>query len=517
MIEVKEVLRLWLARAGKKRIAAQLGLDVKTVRRYVRQAEQVGFKPGEVLDDERLAAMLVALKAPPAREQGEAWARCQSHRATIEQWLKDHVRLTKCRRLLQRQGVVVPYPTLHRFAVQELGFGQQAATVRVVDGEPGQELEMDTGWMAYLEPGGKRRRFRAFIFTPNVSRYRFVFVSLREQTEDAIRACEAAWEFYGGIFNVLVVDNTKAIVQRADPLEPTINRTFLEYSQAGGFFIDATRARTPTDKPRVERSVRDVRDDCFGGEKLIDLGQAAARAVYWSKMEYGMRRHSTTHRLPREHFDNAEAPLLKPAPSEPYDIPIWCDPKVARDHYAQVAKALYSLPTRWIGSYVQARADRSLVRFYYRAELIKTHPRKQPGERSTDPSDYPEHKRPYAMRDIAFLQQQAALCGPAVGRFAAAVLEGPLPWARMRRVYQLLSLVRRYGEARVEATCVVALEHQMLNLHRLQKMLNDPPPATPPSAERDLPPARYLRDPRQYCLFREPHTGSQPCAKGGVE
>ncbi|MGH7899585.1 MAG: hypothetical protein ACREQQ_16650 [Candidatus Binatia bacterium] len=35
MIEVKEVLRLWLGGVAKKRIAAELGLDVKTVRRYL--------------------------------------------------------------------------------------------------------------------------------------------------------------------------------------------------------------------------------------------------------------------------------------------------------------------------------------------------------------------------------------------------------------------------------------------------------------------------------------------------
>jgi hypothetical protein len=78
-------------------------------------------------------------------------------------------------------------------------------TVPVADGEPGQELQLDTGWMTYLEADehGRRRRFKAFIFTPNVSRYRFVYPVGRERTEDAIEACEAAWEFYGRVFHVL--------------------------------------------------------------------------------------------------------------------------------------------------------------------------------------------------------------------------------------------------------------------------------------------------------------------------
>jgi transposase len=505
MEEVKEVVLLWLLRIGKKRIAAQLGLDVKTVRRYVRAAYKVGLRVGEDrarLSEEALGAILKEIRPALVRERGEAWARCEQQRAKIETWIKDSVGLMKCQRLLIRQGVEIPYGTLYRFAVGELGFGGKDPTLPVADGEPGKELQVDTGWMTLLEPDerGVRRRFKAFIFTPNVSRYRFVYPVWRERTEDAIEACEAAWEFYGGIFEVLIPDNTKAIVQRADPLEPLIQRRFLEYAQARGFHIDPTRARKPRDKGRVEKSVRDTREDCFRGEQMHSLEQARQRALYWSRSEYGMRRHSTTGRLPHEHFESVEASLLKPAPSVPYDIPIWGEPKVGRDHLAQVAKALYSLPTRWIGHRLQARADRSLVRFYFRGELIKTHPRKPRGERSIDPTDFPDEKRPYAMRDINYLQSQASQCGLAVGRYAAALLEGPLPWTRMRRVYALLRLVRRYGEGRVEATCATALEHKMLNIKRLENMLKNPLPPQPSAAAYTLPPSRYLRDPRQYAL-----------------
>jgi hypothetical protein len=514
MTEIKEVLRLWLAGSGKKRIAAQLGMDAKTVRRYARAALAVGLHQGHTtvaLTDEVLAAVLAQVRAVPAREHGEAWDRCQQARPALERWLQARVRLTKCQRLLQRQGVEIPYGTLYRFAVQELGFGGAEITVPVADGEPGMELQLDTGWMILLEADehGQRRRFKAFIFTPNVSRYRFVYPVWRERTEDAIAACEAAWEFYGGVFHVLIPDNTKAIVQTADPLEPLLNEVFLEYAQARGFHIDPTRVRRPKDKGRVEKSVRDTREDCYGGEHLWTLEQARERGWQWAHDEYGMRRHSTTQRLPREHFESVEAAGLLPAPTTAYDVPTWAEPKVGRDHLAQVVRALYSLPTRWIGTRLRARADRAMVRFYFRGELIKTHPRKAPGERSIDPTDFPDEKRPYALRDIAYLQSQATACGPAVGRYAAALLAGPLPWTRMRRVYALLRLVRRYGEARVDASCETALAHRMLNVYRLENMLKQaaaPPPAT---ATRALPPSRYLRDPQQYALCSTPPNTTQ--------
>jgi transposase len=505
MTEVKEVLRLWLARTGKKRIAAQLGLDVKTVRRYARAALAVGLRQGErvpALTDAVIAAVLQRVRAVPARAHGEAWARCEQARTPLAQWLQAEVRLTKCQRLLRRHGVEVPYGTLYRFAVQELGFGGPEVTVPVADGEPGQELQLDTGWMTRLEPDehGRRQRFKAFIFTPNVSRYRFVYPVWRERIDDAIAACDAAWEFYGGVFRVLIPDNAKAIVQRADPLEPLLNEVFLEYAQARGFHIDPTRVRRPKDKGRVEKSVRDTREDCFGGEQLWTLEQARARGLEWARAEYGMRRHSTTQRLPREHFERVEATHLLPAPTTRYDVPAWCEPKVGRDHLVQVVRALYSLPTRWIGTRVRARADRATVRFYCRGELIKTHPRKQPGERSIDPSDFPDEKRPYALRDLAYLQSQATACGPAVGWYAATLLAGPLPWTRMRRVYALLRLVRRYGAARVEASCTTALAHRMFNVRRLENMLKQPAPPAPSAPTRTPPPARYLREPRQYAL-----------------
>jgi transposase len=312
MEEVKEVVLLWLLRIGKKRIAAQLGLDAKTVRRYVRAAHKVGLRAAEDpgrLSEEALGAILKEIRPAPVRERGEAWAKCEQHRAKIETWLKDSVGLTKCQRLLTRQGVELPYGTLYRFAVRELGFGAKAATLPVADGEPGKELDVDTGWMTLLEPDerGVRRRFKAFIFTPNVSRYRFVYPVWRERTEDAIKACEAAWEFYGGVFEVLIPDNTKAIVQRADPLEPLIQRRFLEYAQARGFHIDPTRARKPRDKARVEKSVRDSREDCFRGEHLHHLEQARQRGLYWSRSEYGMRRHEWRAAEPTRGGDSAAA------------------------------------------------------------------------------------------------------------------------------------------------------------------------------------------------------------------
>jgi transposase len=131
-------------------------------------------------------------------------------------------------------------------------------------------------------------------FTAVLSRHRFVFPVREETTESAIAACEAAWTHFGGVFKVVIPDNTKAIVNEADPLEPKINLAFLEYAQSRGFHVDPTRVRSPKDKARVERAVQPVREDCYGGEEPASIEEALAMGTTWCLEEYGLRRHSTT-------------------------------------------------------------------------------------------------------------------------------------------------------------------------------------------------------------------------------
>jgi hypothetical protein len=506
MIEAKEILRLWLSGTGKKKIARWLDLDPKTVRRYVAAAQENGVESEQgvgALTDELVDAVLTRRRGSAQRPRGDGWQRCEEQREFIKRHVDDGVRLSKVRKLLGRQGVHVSYPTLHRWAIAELGFGGRGPTIPVCDGEPGQECQVDTGWVVRLAPDaqGKRRRLKAWIFTAAVSRHRFVYPIEHETTASAIEACEAAWEFFSGIFRVLVPDNTKAIVQHADPLEAVITAAFLEYAQARGFHVDPTRVRKPRDKARVERSVAVVRDDCFAGEKLDDVESSRIHARQWCLQEYGMRRHSTTQRLPREHFESEEQAHLLPAPTEVYDVPVYAEPKVARDQHAQVAKSLYSLPTEFVGKRLHARADRYTVRFYERGRLVKLHARVAAGKRQTDPADFPEHKRAYAMRDIVFLQQQASSHGAMIGRMAATILAVPLPWTRMRRVYSLLHLVKKYGAERVEQVCAIALQAEMYEVARLKRMLeqpSQPPPA--PQACPPPPPSRYLRPAEQFKL-----------------
>lgn len=309
MVEVKEVLRQWLSGRGRNSIARWVRVDRKTIRRYIQVANECGLQETEGIEsltEERLELILEALRVTGrGRRRGDGWQLCQRHRKEIRKLLDSRLQLTKVRKLLLRQGVDIPYPTLYRFASSKLAFGEHAATIPVADCGPGEELQLETGWMGFLEPDetGRRHRFRAFGFSSVCTRYRFAYPCSREGTAEVIEACEAAWAFFGGIFKVLIPDNTKAIVALAHPCGARLVTAFLEYAQNRGFLVGPTRVRAPQDKGRVEKSIGHTRDDCFEGEKLQTIQEARDHARTWCLSDYGLRRHTRTLRMPREHFE----------------------------------------------------------------------------------------------------------------------------------------------------------------------------------------------------------------------
>lgn len=519
--EVREVLRLWLRGQGQRPIAELAALDRKTVRRYVDAAVGLGLcrDGGEAqLSDELIGSVVEAVRLHRLDGRGEAWRLLVANHDLVHGWLTgDGLTAVKVRDLLGRRGVVVPERTLHRYALEvcDVGRGRRGVTVRVNDGEPGDELQVDFGRMGLVADAvtGRNRVCQALVFTPVVSRYSFVWLTFSQTVADVIAGFEAAWAFYGGVFATVIPDNLKAVVDRADPLSPRLNQAFVEYAQSRGFVVDPARVRSPQDKPRVERTVPFVRQSFFAGETFIDLADAQRRAVEWCRGRAGMRVHGTIQARPAEVFRIEEQPVLKTPPVTVYDVPIYTTAKVHRDHHIEVAKALYSVPGHLIGQRVDVRADRVLVRISLRGQVVKIHPRQAPGRRVTDPDDLPAERTVYAMRDLDQLRRIAAGHGPAVGAYATALLDIPLPWTKMRQVYALLGLVKKWGAARVDTACGRALELDVVNVALIGRMLerateNQPDTAPPPTA--GVVTGRFARDPDEFNLTTATGTDGGP-------
>jgi transposase len=496
---------------GQRSAAQRAGMDRKTAARYIEAAQEVGVARDGGVDqlDDGVIGEIVGLVRPVRPDgHGQTWEGLRDRQEQITQWVGKGLTIVKIHEFLAREGVVVAYRTLVRFCEQCCGFTgrRPAETVRVADGDPGVECQLDFGEVGLLfDPAvQRRRRTWALVFTAVYSRHQFVWLTHSQTLEALIAGCEAAWAFFGGVFKIIVTDNMKAIVAKADAVNPVLTQGWLDYAQHCGLHTDTARVRTPTDKPRVERAILYIQRNFWAGESFVDLADAQARVVIWCTSTAGLRVHGTTQARPAEVFAEAEQSLLLAVPA-PYDVPVFKTCKVHRDYHIEMCRSLYSVPREYLGQSVDVRADSALVRVTFRGRVVKVHPRMPAGRPSTDPTDLPEHKSAYAMRDLDRLVADARRHGEHVGEYAQRLLdESPLPWTRMRTVYRLLGLSRRYGGEAVDAACVRALDLDVVNVTKIESMLKRAAETLPAPKPRPVAATagRFARDPGEYAVGR---------------
>jgi transposase len=516
MIDVREVLRRWSAGQSARRTAQGSGTDRKTVTRYVEAARACGVVAGSVIDDAIVARVAAHVQARETLPPSEAWSSLLTQQVRIEAWLAGErpLRLVRIHELLARDGIDVGYTTLRRFASDVLGWRKPKVTLRLDDPPPGQEAQIDFGHVGWINVAdGKRRKLWALIVTLSFSRHMFVWPTLTQTVVDVCAGLDAAWRFFGGVPKHVIPDNASSMIVRADPLSPVFHRAFGEYVQARGFFTDPARVRRPQDKGRVENQVPYVRERCFDGESLgDDLAAIREHAARWCRDVAGTRVHGTTREVPLVVFEQQERSALSPAPLAPFDVPLCGKAKVHRDHFAQVARGLYSLPTMHIGKVLDYRADARTVHFYEHAQLIKTHARVAPGKRAVDVRDFPADKANYAFRNVDALKTAAYGKDRNVGTFVERLLVGPTPWIKMRQVQALLRLCDRYGSARVAALCARALAFDVLDVRRIEGMLKRALQIEGEAEGRGklIPlPARFARDTASFATTRKDTTSRE--------
>ncbi|MGH8934381.1 MAG: transposase [Egibacteraceae bacterium] len=110
------------------------------------------------------------------------------------------------------------------------------------------------------------------------------------------------------------------------------------------------------------------------------------------------------------------------------------------------------------------------------------------------------------MRDLDQLIAKAAGHGDAIGRYAAQLLDVALPWTRMRAVYRLLGLTRKWGADRVNDACRRALDAEAVDVGLIARMLEraaETQPDQQPPPAGDVAAGRFVRDPDEFAVDRE--------------
>src|SRR5674476_603914 len=292
MIDLVEIYVHWYAGRSQAQIADSLGLDRKTVRKYLAPVVVEGLVPGgpPVMTEAdwraRAQSWFPALVDKGLRQI--TWPAIDVHRDYITAQLTALVTVSTIhQRLVDEQGLVASVASLRRWVAGNLPEEVRRAQVRVLRPgpvEPGSEAQIDYGRLGmWTDPAtGHKHTVQAFVMVLSCSRYMFVRPVLRMDQEAWTRCHVEAFAFFGGVPARLVPDNLKTGVAKPDLYDPQINRSYAELAAHYGTLVDPARALKPKDKPRVERPMPYVRDSFWRGREFTTLEGMQVGAASWS-------------------------------------------------------------------------------------------------------------------------------------------------------------------------------------------------------------------------------------------
>lgn len=327
----------------------------------------------------------------------------------------------------------------------------------------------------YDQRTGEMSRGHLFVAVLGCSNYTYAEVTATEKLEDWIGAIIRALEFFEGVPNIVVPDNTRSLVSSPCRYDPDINLTFHEVAERYGFAALPTRPGKPRDKAKVEAGVlvaerwilarlRDLRFFSLG-----EINEAV------SELLKRLNEHPFK-KLPgcrKAQFETLEKPVLKALPERAYEMAWWKKAVVNIDYHVEVDGHYYSVPYTLIRQEVMARYTKSGVEIFHKSRRVAAHMRSyQKGYHTT----IPEHRPPAHARYLEWTPERiiswAGTVGPNCGEAAKRLMaERKIPEHAFRPCVGLIRLGKRYGNERVDRACSRALKMNIVAYRHIESML----------------------------------------------
>jgi transposase len=364
---VDNILKLNELGWGKKKIAKELRVSKKTVKRYLAQKEWVPYK--QPARKKKLNGLFDWLEKNFYLHKGNA--------AVVHQ------------ELLRQHNIRVHVSTVERAVkpFRQKLIAEAKATIRF-ETPPGKQMQIDFGTMT-LKIGGEPKRIHFFAAVLGYSRRQYVQAFLHERQIAWFEGMEGAFRHFGGIPEQILMDNAKPLVINHNPLtrEVLFNDKLRAFAAYWKFIPKACapyRART---KGKDENTVKYLKRNAIAGREFASFGELEEHLAWWMKEVSDVRVHGTTGVRPIDRFLKDESEALRPLEGKPP----FCQARelkrmVQADACIEVDSNYYSVPWEFIKKPVVVQLIDQEVKIFYGLEEVATHPlcvgRRQ---RSTNP------------------------------------------------------------------------------------------------------------------------------------
>lgn len=481
MSQIKQLIRMHQQGAKIKTIARVLSMSKNTVKAYLRKLQTMKESPQALLNLEDPVLESRFFAGDPAY--------CDSRFAFIEHHLDFYVKELErdgvTRKLLweeYREQVPDGYG-LTQFCFHLNQHLTRKSPDMVMEYVPGQKLFVDFAGKgeSYIDTAtGEVVHCQLFVACLPYSDYGFAIAVPSQKISDFLHALEQAMIFFGGVVEIIVLDNLKSAVTKADRYEPEINRTMEDFANHYGITVMPTRAMRPKDKALVENHVKMFYTQIHARMRneqhfsLESLNAAILRRVVAHNQTRMQRKNFSR----TECFLSHEKPLLKALPAELFEVKSYRNYKVAKNNFIYLAsdKHYYSVPHTHIGKKVEVILTRTMVNIYHGGSKIAQH------LRSHDPRVLyvfdPEHlcssHRFYRDRSPDYYIKRARGISTAFGDLITCKFAVNTPPETLYRSCDgLIRLARNTEATALTKACELALFHGIYTMKYLENVIKN--------------------------------------------
>ncbi len=480
MSQVKQLLRLYKQGEGKKKIAHTLNISKNTVKSYLSKLEHLKLSVDQLLqlDDIELEAKFHA--GNPAYKDD----RYEHLKENLDYFINELKRTGVTRQLLWAEYIAA-YPqgySRSQFCHHLLQHRIASKPSMVLIHKPAEKLYMDFAGkkLSYTDPAtGEIIPCQVFVACLPYSGYSFAVAVRSQRIEDFIHALKCCLEYIGGVPEILVPDNLKSAIIKANNYEPDVNRALEDLANHYDTIVVPARAAKPKDKAQAEDLVKLVYQRVYAKLRnhiFFSLPALNDAIIEYTKLHNQTRMQKKPY-CRQERFLADEKHLLKPLPSAPYEIKYYRQLKVAQNNHIYLGcdKHYYSVPFAYTGQKVKVVYTRSLVLIYAKHKQIAAHVRNYtPGSYTTQKDHLCSTHQHYLQRSPDYYIQKAKSQDQNLYELFKRLFDQDRhPEQLYRSCDGLLSLQRKTPSDEFKRACQIAIENQVYSYKFICRLIEN--------------------------------------------
>jgi len=459
MLKAREILRLkHEVGLSLREIAQACNCGKTTVSEVLKRAEEAGLTWPFELNDKQLMSLLYpskkTKKSPPEPDMEYVFYEMKKKNVTL---------------MLLWEEYKEKYPDgimYTQFCERYRKFKKGNKISLHKEHKGGKEMEVDWAGdtLTYTDiHTGESKQAYLFVAVLPASSYPFVYAYGNTKNPSWIDGHVRAYEYFGGVPEFTIPDNTKTAVIKAHRADPLLNKSYQEMARHYHTTIIPARPGKPKDKAAGEnmvgivsrRIVAALRNRQFFS--LYEINQAISEELE-KLINRPFQKMKDTRKTA---FEKTDKPSLQPLPTKRHEYSDWKETRIVSNYHIEYDRYFYSVHYSHANRLCSVRATSRTIEVYVDCERVAVHRRNyNPNERYTTLEEHmpDEHKVVYGWNTERFLLW-ADNIGPETRELIQRILENSKhPVQSYRTCMEIMNLSKNYPPEMMETASREALE-----------------------------------------------------------